>query len=491
MQSEIKTFTHFKAFAFACLVFIIPLILANIYYYDDYGRSLHGYTSWMVVDGRPLTELLFISLMQSTRMYDAAPLPLLIGIIIISYSLTVFAKEVFKESNIYSYVIPLTIFGSPFLLEPLSYRFDSLSFAVSIALSIVYIKNIEQVRARFFYGVACITGVFCLYQTSINMLAIMSLIPIHIMINNGEDTKSILRKIYLTIIELVFGLFLYAIINKITFNGAYNNYHPSITPDNIIINISRNAFEYYIFITKMLPHGSFWFILLLAFSFLFSLSLCIKTKYKTNKGLAYIVVISLILPLIAIISICGILLPMDKSLLYPRSIIGLSAYFLYVSTICYLGMKKNMQFISLVFIVPVMSTVLISYAYGNAYRSQYDLFNDIAKSIKSDTKDIQRGTALISFNGSQPESEVYINSSATYPIIKKLVPNEFYNGWWAIKYLIFKGMYQPGNWYSKDKVQYSIHELSCNYDRKISGMYYDIFIKKNLIVVDFDKNRCS
>ncbi|WP_172906494.1 glucosyltransferase domain-containing protein, partial [Escherichia coli] len=115
------------------------------------------------------------------------------------------------------------IFGSPFLLEPLSYRFDSLSFAASIALSIVYIKNIERVRARFFYGVACITGVFCLYQTSINMLAIMSLIPIHIMINNGEDTKSILRKIYLTIIELVFGLFLYAIINKITFNGAYNN----------------------------------------------------------------------------------------------------------------------------------------------------------------------------------------------------------------------------------------------------------------------------
>lgn len=62
----------FNLILFVCLLFVLPLIIANVPYMDDHTRLDNGYGYWEI-EGRPLTTLLFKLLnFNFTTIYNVA-----------------------------------------------------------------------------------------------------------------------------------------------------------------------------------------------------------------------------------------------------------------------------------------------------------------------------------------------------------------------------------------------------------------------------------
>ena len=84
--------SSFRSLLVCTVLFVLPLLLANIYYIDDNGRAALGYTNWGP-DGRPLADIMIKALFLSAHISDIFPLPLILGVLIISASLTQFARH--------------------------------------------------------------------------------------------------------------------------------------------------------------------------------------------------------------------------------------------------------------------------------------------------------------------------------------------------------------------------------------------------------------
>ena len=72
--------------------YVLPIILFNTWFNDDLGITLYGVTG-LNGDGRPLGQLLSDFLSGGGIVADIGPLPLLCSILILSYSLVLYAKE--------------------------------------------------------------------------------------------------------------------------------------------------------------------------------------------------------------------------------------------------------------------------------------------------------------------------------------------------------------------------------------------------------------
>ncbi|WP_241651019.1 glucosyltransferase domain-containing protein, partial [Rosenbergiella nectarea] len=241
-----------KQFFILGLVYILPIILANIYYYDDYGRALLGYTHWYTTDGRPAAELLMRVFLQSRNMYDIFPLPIISGLLLLTFAFLLFIK--FLNINDAKFlVVGLSILANPYFIEPLSYRFDSLIFLASISFSLFFIYPAAK-KIRFFFGVICTVIVLALYQTSFNVLLCIATIPIYFEAKNNRNYNEVIKKLLSTLAELTTGLTVYVVWEKIIMKTITNDYHPSTITGSVVVKILSNFESYIIFVYNNTPN---------------------------------------------------------------------------------------------------------------------------------------------------------------------------------------------------------------------------------------------
>ncbi|EKN7827025.1 glucosyltransferase domain-containing protein, partial [Escherichia coli] len=148
------------------LVLVAPIILANIYYIDDIGRSTLGYRLWLE-DGRPLSDLFISILMFSGTMVDISPAPLIVACTMLSWVFYRFNSEFFNSKK-ELFLIPLSFLINPFIVEVLSYKFDSLTILLSAVLSFIFLFTLSKNHyIDTLVKVILVIGVMCLYQASI------------------------------------------------------------------------------------------------------------------------------------------------------------------------------------------------------------------------------------------------------------------------------------------------------------------------------------
>lgn len=473
-----------KWYFVSILLFSLPIISSNIYYYDDYGRSLLGYTNWYSMDGRPLAELIMRIFMQGKRMYDVFPLPIITGLIILAGSFAVMINKI-PGKKLSILMVGLSIFANPYLIEPLSYRFDSLIFLVSISLSFLFIYTPSR-KLRYIYGTTCAFMVLSLYQTSINVLISIGMIGIYLEVVKNNDFRLAISKTLLMSSEIISALLMYLFLNKIIIKTVNSSYHPGIVKDHFIGHIFENFNSYYQFISENSPTFILITFILYVIAIYSSLKIFIKIKTETKIQKLSIVIIAIVFPTVSLICVVGILVLFDKPLLFPRSIIGMSGFYVFSTTLWYLS-SKNKNYLWM-FLIPLFSSFLIINAFVNAYKSQYETYRSIAQEIKSDTKDYPYNTLNYQFNGRLSRNELMDNTSKAYPLISNLVPGEFYNGWWAHMFLTKFGWKQNPNWYKNKDI--NISEIACNSKLLANRQDYKIFIQSNTITIDFDKNTC-
>ncbi len=118
-------------------LFVYPILLANVYFADDYSRHSGGFYSWSIL-GRPLGELLmrFITLFGS-HINDIGQLGQLLCIPVFAATLYVIVTKFYSHTTLRHIVIWSPIILNPYLLANLSYRYDSLFMILGYCFAVI------------------------------------------------------------------------------------------------------------------------------------------------------------------------------------------------------------------------------------------------------------------------------------------------------------------------------------------------------------------
>lgn len=79
-QLDKKDIINYLLLSMLSLLYILPIVLINLYFKDDLGWSLRG-SIGLKGDGRPLGEYLVLTLCGGEPVTDTAPLPLVLAVL--------------------------------------------------------------------------------------------------------------------------------------------------------------------------------------------------------------------------------------------------------------------------------------------------------------------------------------------------------------------------------------------------------------------------
>lgn len=474
------------------LLLVAPIILANIYYIDDIGRSTLGYRFWWE-DGRPLSDILMSVFMFSGTMADIAPVPLLVACVMLAWVFYRFGKEFFNSKSLF--LLPLSFFINPFIVEVLSYRFDSLTIMASAVLSFVFLFTLSKnVYIDFLLKVALVLAVMCLYQASVNIILIFISLLFFYDIHDLKQPQEVVKLSVIRVLSVLLGLALYMkVILPLTLQSEHSANHPRVSA-HLLKTVFSNLSSYYSYVQEvLLPNGMGKLILpaLVAISLLSAsvISFRYLKEHKAKLGLL-VFVISFIIVLVTPLATIGSLLPLDNPMVrFSRLYIAVGAYILFVLFLLTLACKES-KGPSLVVLPLYLYMLVFTCAYANASKHQNAIDKQIIDSIKEGTAEFDYNSNYIIFNGEPPRSSVLTNSAKNFPLLDTLVVSYFGNWIWAYNYMGMNGLKQIDPGFNSEIVNKSIASF-CDYKILRKTQDYNLYHEDKNIVVDFTKKDCT
>lgn len=480
---------NIRNYFFAILVFFVPALLANTYYIDDNGRSIDGYYNWGI-DGRPLAERIMKSIMFSRDTVDIFPLNIFISCLVLALAFSVLRifLEKGESTTKWSFPIPLLIAFNIFYMEPLYYRFDSITISLAIALSVAssvyYLKGIWD-----FLVTAIVTAaVLSLYQTSINILMLLCVANAVFLAVKQENILNVIKSLAIKGAAVALGSAIYfAVILPhyvLTTHGAD---HPGVNLASAASNLSTNFSLILSIISSYTSpkHGYTYMIIVFCLAIASSLFLAWKCRHKGIVSSAFLI----LSPVVCLCLMLGVSLALDQVLYSPRVYISFGAMTYFCFAIFYICLPRNAKFLSLICLPFLIYPTVLNYAYGNAMKSQdarnIQTLTEIGEAIPfSETK------VKVIFNGDYPYSAVTKNTLDSFPELARLIPNYFTNWWWSFQY-----MKRNGHIYdfpAGQDVNYAVSALNiCNDSIVKKGNDFTAYIKNNYALIDFTNSICS
>lgn len=483
---------NLKIYLIFTLIMAMPIIIANVYYSDDLSRAMSGVTYWGI-DGRPLSDRLMVILNFNSHLSDLAPLPLILGCILLSSSFYMMHEKLFNGENHFLF-LPLAFFISPFLIEPLSYRFDSLTICASIFMAFAYISIGHKVGViHFIMSSAFIVMLFSLYQPAINIALILVSIELFRKIQQKELPLTILKTILFRLCTIATGAIFYMkVVLPLTHVNDNSLNHPGIASDMMHI-IGVNISTYYDFFTANVTpaYGDVLVIASFAVSLLLSvaLSFSYQKQYRTKTSALVCAVSILAVPLTFVASMVSLLLLENPLPYFARVYIGINALTLFVFTLLYLCIK-NTKFTNVLLLVCVSYIITFYYSYGNALKAQDEKNKQIANAIGFALKDINQNTVNVMFDGVSTKSPVLLNSIQNYPLFKKIVLDYFYNWYGSHVFLKILGVEQNYPDFNSKEVL-SFMESYCSSPKIYTSNEMNIYRKGDNVMVSFKGSQCN
>lgn len=462
-----------------CIIFsffyVLPLLISNIYYTDDILRSVQGY-GWDQ-DGRFLSTYImqFItSGRNSLYSTDLFPYSILLSSLILSLSGYCISYIIKIEENQKIKFSAALLLISPFMLENLSYRWDSLPMAISI-WSVIF-PYIFHSKLKFI--LASIIGILITiftYQASIVIYILMAMITsISYSINN--KTQYIYSLIKKSILSLLISFILFKIytwFSPINFQNRdetifFENFLPLLTK-NMISTLKT---------VKLAFNTSFiiCFFILITFCSMGIIKCLLYATSKTNKiiMICFLFLIPLIIPIIILIQ--------KEPWIVPRVLVGFP--FLLYSMLIFVNKisSKIVSYISIFFILislPLMAT------YANALKSQQEYEKFIVLNI-ANRVDLNDKEIVFDGKSRAPELEV---ANKNYPIIELLVPSYIKNDWFWEEFFFKKNthfLYFPNFPNGKKRDLIINNKFSIPIIHKTNS--YFIRTSNKTIIVDFNKS---
>ncbi|MBE3007295.1 glucosyltransferase domain-containing protein, partial [Enterobacter hormaechei] len=420
------------------LIYFIPVLLSSHYYVDDLGRSIYGYSKWSE-NGRPLADVLFLALSFGPQLPDISPLPQLLALCVLSFSVYLSAKAFLTDYNRYvSSIISMVAISSPFLLENISYKYDSFPMSLSVLCAVFpFIFKELSLKKHFVYCCTAVLLILCIYQASINIYIIFAILYVLSLFRLGE-----VRKGLLTIISSISGLSLSYLIYSVFISpnflaGSYNLRHSELATSGFsdaLEVLSKNTTEFGKLINLAVT-TPFIFLsvvtLMLCVISLTKIAIVKCNSTKLEKLLMRLVVI--ISPFAVLCMITGPMMLLRDPVLSPRVLMAFGTacfFFAVLAAWAFSAAKIYRKFCGVLFTIYAIYFIGFSYAYANSLNNQEKYENAIIQLMMSDLNGLDLNNYdYVAFNGGVLLSPEVRMAAKKYPLITRLIQPTINNQW--------------------------------------------------------------
>lgn len=431
----------FKDKKLVILVFLINLlgvfaiILANFNYVDDIGRVANGYQGWDDYN-RYTSVFLSTFLHADSYLTDISPLPQILASIIISISGIILINTINSNTKtIYKAfaIIPLGL--SPYFLECLSYKYDSIYMALSIfgmILPLLYYKYNKYLYFLIvFLGTLLTTTT---YQAALGIFPMSILLLTLIQWNKKESLKEIFTWSVISALGYLTGLLLFKEFIMSDFNNYISN---DILPLSELI--PNTILQYKNYITCFLnDFKDVWLYLIVSIIIISILSSIINSKQNKLLSLLVTLVTFILMALLQF----GIYPLMAQCSYYPRAMFGIGAF------ICLISLNINFNKLLQLLFIPVIALgwcfFAFTFTYGNALIVQNDWGDFRIELVVQDISELdiinnsEYPYIYVQLNGNIGDSEILSNMPQNYSILNRLIPTIFSSGLYYTQYKFYE-----------------------------------------------------
>lgn len=476
----------FGTITILCLLYSLPLIIWGGYYWDDVIRSTKGLYGWKE-NGRPLADFIFYTLNSGGVNSNFYPLPQILAVLIMAITIFLCWSRFLFDKGVIAVFCCIPLLTSPTFVENLSFRYDSFTMSLSVLLACLPSVLVLNKIKSMLLGVVCVVASLSLYQASITVFIIMSVLLFLYEAKNDEPKNSVLN-VLVSLTSLLIGYFLYSkLIVPHTLNGSYNITHSQILDfhrADLFSKVYENFNIFYSFITK--SSSRILLVSVIVPMFFSSIAcLLIAKKNITKKGLyGYTAsVLSVLSMPVLTLCIVGPVAFLEHPMFTPRVMIGYGAFMvcIFVLSAWYIPSRWTV-----VFSIPFLAMTIFCYVYTNALKSQNDYEGAITLSLINDISSVNSDKPLkLSISGRMPKSQQTLLAEKSYQIIHNLTPVLVNNdSRWALERFRQYGLIAD---MAPVEESSKLKDDLCNIARYRRGPFYDLYISDGTAIIDFTK----
>ncbi len=359
-------------------LFVYPILNSGVYYVDDIARTSNGGLGWGVL-GRPISDLLMLLLsFSSTRLADVTPLPQIISIIIIAFSIFTLSLIFDKESKLATTIASASAILFPFFIQNIAYRFDSLSMSLAL-LSVICGAYLSKSKNIILIVTSCllIISSLSLYQPYYILFPIITCIVILKDLSSNVDYLQITKYLAKSIILFSISYILYKVLvldNVVNTGRSGFDLNPH--------SISKKSIEIYnLYIISYSGMFSFFLISSVCASVLLSLNIVSSKTLNVSRKIITITYLVICYALITSISVMSIAILKD-GLIVPRVLPGMG----FILVLPFFIIPANSRYaLNNLCLIPtslmLMISISTSFATSSSLTFQSDYDNFVAKSI--------------------------------------------------------------------------------------------------------------
>ena len=490
---EKRTFT-ISLVLYALVLF--PLLIADRYNVDDWGRSVRGYLNWRK-DGRPLTDLIIRVLDLGNPLLDFSPICQIGAIVCLSWLSAVIARKFQIRRPFIAALAALPLGANPFFLANLSFKFDSLPMALSISLALIPIVLDDAPdrnnRRSLIIGALLLLGSLCTYQPSLNAFLVFAVFEYLLLQRSNESSALLTSLLIRRILQLSIAVLVYKIVALHTVHGGYGIDHSSLVSGfSGLAMVQRNLVAFWSFPIKMLT-GALRFTLLLPLSLGLLASIAVGLRYSGRPGRRVKVIwisSAFLAPILVLFAVFGFLIFLQSPTGGARTFIGFGALLacsliLISSILTEYNVAGRLQ-CALLFI-PAYTMITFAAIYANATKVQKDYEKHIAEKLSDDLKEVMatKSVSALIIEGSVGSAPLVIRMvEDRYVVLGHLVSVDLHSdetGGFAHTVLRYLGINLPSE-PSKARRSSIVAGIANATPLRINSYYEIFFLDDDLVV---------
>jgi hypothetical protein len=497
-------------------IYVFPIILADRYYQDDLSRSLRGITGWSN-DARPLTEFLMRWLGGGTPISDISPFPLLLSVILLAYTLTLYVHNnhhllFLQSAQIHStnmqaetpsgslpsaqgfgiaVCLGFPVIANPFLLSTFSYRFDCITMILALCAAILpYAMPDAFARWKIFLASAFLCMVvLTTYQPCIGIYISLCFMELFFMILQGRvDWK----RLVIRALSLIVCLPPYYLVMRhfITEGSWQESAYQFSGGDSLFSSIPQNFSTLARFVRRYFDGVPRYVIVLTSLLVVCGMILTVLRVWSSSNTKKPVQVLHtlyiLCLPVFVTLSslLPLLVLAPSKFSVSSHTLIALCSFGLWMGVMLLLSADRFPNAVMILMIPFLVFHMGFSYTYGNAMKEQKNYEEYVTYSIVHDIETLEGETEYqyLTINGHAPKAPEVQMLCEKYPIFSSLVPtyvtsNSYLGGALLQHYmqqdLEFEGMTEENE------------TLTQSGNAVISNSLYDCYTDGDKIIIQF------
>lgn len=244
------------------VLYVLPLLIANVYYSDDHSRILYGH-GWNH-DARFVNNWITKITSFSNYTFSLYPYSLILSALILGFTGYILCEMWGVEKDKKMKWASLLLLISPFYLANLPYRYDVLFMSLSIFLMIIPFVFFENKKYFVAISSICFFLTLGLFQPSISIFFSVAIIYLYNYFEKNE-IKNFLLNAFFILVSFVIGYATYYLVKTLLNLGVNDNRMKIIVFEPNFKELLAEKFLVFFDIWKLLYDTNYYYILLISF----------------------------------------------------------------------------------------------------------------------------------------------------------------------------------------------------------------------------------